>query len=198
MKRKYSFKNTFKFFIRDFIKALPYHILVMGSVFITSLIFNKLPEAVCFLIAFFSLRYKFPTTYHADSIALCMVLTNAIFCLSIILCPPLYMYIFSSILFAYVDCLLLWIIQDRIECKKLIKKLQSKTIWQMSENELADYCYAKGVRGEMLEFVIMVVIEQMKYEEIGKRLGYSIDTLKDWSPICKNKLGISSWKQHKN
>ena len=68
----------------------------------------------------------------------------------------------------------------------------------MNDIELADYCYAKGIRGDMLEFVIMVVIYNMKYEEIGRQLGYAVDTLKDWSPKCKAKLGINSWKQDKN
>jgi thiaminase len=85
-----------------------------------------------------------------------------------------------------------------MDCHKIIKKLQYKTIWQMAETELVDYCYAKGIRGDMLEFVVMIVVHEMKYEEIGKKLGYSVDTLKDWSPICKSKLGITSWKQHKN
>ena len=87
-----------------------------------------------------------------------------------------------------------YIVQDRIDCITMLRKISHKTIWQMEENELADYCYAKGVRGDMLEFVIMVLIYQMKYEEIGKKLGYSVDTLKDWSPKCKAKLGIKSWK----
>ena len=64
-----------------------------------------------------------------------------------------------------------FIAQDRVDCYSLIKKLKNKSIWEMEENELADYCYAKGVRGDMLEFVIMVLIYQMKYEEIGKKLG---------------------------
>ena len=64
----------------------------------------------------------------------------------------------------------------------------------MTENELVDYCYAKGIHGDMLEFVVMVVIHNMKYEEIGKRLGYAVPTLKDWSKICKKKLDITSWK----
>ncbi len=64
----------------------------------------------------------------------------------------------------------------------------------MTENELVDYCYAKGIRGDMLEFVVMVLIHQMKYEEIGDKLGYAVPTLKDWSKICKQKLNIKSWK----
>ena len=109
--------------LRDFIKTLPYHLLVMGSVFIISAIFNKWIEAVCFLTAFFSLRYKFETTYHCDSILWCMVFTNLTFAISIIICPPVYMYILGSLLFAYIDCLILWFIQDRKEKKFQNEKL---------------------------------------------------------------------------
>ena len=189
-----EFKAQFLYNVRDFIRLLPYHCLVMGSVFIISFIFGKWIEAILFLVAFFSLRYKFPTTYHSKSIIICMVLTNSIFAFSIMICPPIQMYLFASVLFAYIDCLLLWLIQDRLECKKLVKKLQSKTIWQMTENELVDYCYAKGIRGDMLEFVVMIIIHEMKYEEIGNKLGYAVPTLKDWSKICKQKLSITSWK----
>ena len=54
-----------------------------------------------------------------------MVFTNLIFAISIIICPPVYMYIFSSLIFAYIDCLILWLIQDRKE-----KKLQNSNLKQ--------------------------------------------------------------------
>ena len=111
--------------LRYLIKTLPYHLLVMGSVFIVATIFAKWIEATCFLIAFFSLRYKFDTTFHCDSMIWCMVFTNLIFALSIIICPPVYMYVFSSLIFAYVDCLILWLIQDRKEQKFQNQKLTS-------------------------------------------------------------------------
>lgn len=72
-----------------------------------------------------------------------------------------------------------------------------RTVWEMSEQELADYCFTHGIRGDKLEFVIDVLIYEMKYVEISKQLKYSVDTLKDWSVICKRKLGIISWKDHR-
>lgn len=107
-----------KFKVRSFIAILPYHILVMSGVAIFSFIFDKWLEALCFLIAFFSLRYKFPTTFHAKKILHCMLITNGIFALSIVLCPSIYMYIFGSLLFAYLDCFLLWYVQSREELKQ--------------------------------------------------------------------------------
>ena len=107
-----------KFKVRSFIAILPYHILVMSGVAIFSFIFDKWLETLCFLVAFFSLRYKFPTTFHAKKILHCMLITNGIFALSIVLCPSIYMYIFGSLLFAYLDCFLLWYVQSREELKQ--------------------------------------------------------------------------------
>lgn len=72
-----------------------------------------------------------------------------------------------------------------------------RTVWEMSEQELTDYCFTHGIRGYKLDFVIDVLIYEMKYVEISKHLKYSVDTLKDWSVICKKKLGIKSWKDHR-
>ena len=111
-------KAKIKFKIKGFIAILPYHILVMSGVAIISLIFDKWLEALCFLVSFFALRYKFPTTYHAKKIVNCMLITNGTFALSIVLCPSIYMYVFGGLLFAFLDCFLLWYVQSREEFKQ--------------------------------------------------------------------------------
>ena len=108
-------KALIKFKVRSFIAILPYHILVMSGVAIFAFIFDKWFEAVCFVVSFFALRYKFPTTYHAKKIVHCMLITNGVFALSVVLCPYIYMYVFGGLLFAYLDCLLLWLVQSREE-----------------------------------------------------------------------------------
>lgn len=165
--------------LRDLIKTLPYHLLVMGSVFVVSAIFNKWIEAVCFLVAFFSLRYKFDTTYHCDSIVWCMVFTNLIFALSIIICPPLYMYILGSLIFAYCDCLILWFIQDRKEKKFQNEKLQHTLIEVRAEldrylettkkdpkEQLLEKCRNAGLSKRDTELAIKYYYEQNTPKEI--------------------------------
>lgn len=193
LSNKTKAKIVYRF--RSFLKTLPYHLIVMGSVLIVSIIFNKYVEALCFLTAFFSLRYKFDTTYHAKSIFICIPLTILIFTFSITICPPVCSYLLMSILFAYIDCLLLWLIQSRLDGLEVIKMYSHKTIWEMNEQELSEYLWAKNIRGDRLEFVVMVIIYNMKFEDIALKLKYSVETLKDWSSICKKKLGIKSWKQ---
>lgn len=205
LKNQKTSKIILKLKIRDFIKEqLWQHILMVAFVLFCGWLFDKIILSPFFYIAHYVVRSRFEKQYHCRhskrgiAISLCLWLSCTISFFAIAICLPLSISLISIIPICYFIGLFGYIAQDRLDCYKTIKKLQSKTIWQMSENELVDYCYAKGIRGDMLEFVVMIVVHQMKYEEIGKQLKYSVDTLKDWSPICKNKLGITSWKQHKN
>lgn len=155
---------------------------------------GKYIETAFLFLAFISLRYCFPKTFHSKSVYRCVFYSIVVFWVGIPHTLPIAVSLFSSVLIGFAITYILYKIADYVDCKETLLKLTSKTIWQMEENELADYCYAKGIRGDMLEFVIMKVVYQMQFSEIGKKLGYAVDTLKDWSPICKRKLGIDNWK----
>lgn len=169
-------------------------LLVLAFVCFCAWIFDKWIIAGMFCIAHLIIRMYFEKQYHCGITFICLFTTFIIAFFGIAYCLPLSISLLSVIPVCFFISWVGYIAQDRIDCHKTIKKLTDKTIWQMTENELADYCYAKGIRGDMLEFVIMVVVYQMKYEEIGAKLGYSVDTLKDWSPKCKKRLEIDSWK----
>ena len=172
-------KAEFVYKIRYLIKTLPYHLLVMGSVFIISAIFNKWIEAICFLTAFFSLRYKFETTYHCDSIVWCMFFTNLTFAVSIAVCPPVYMYVLGSLMFAYIDCLILWFIQDRKEKKfeneKLARVLAEvraeldeylETTKRDPKEKLLEKCRLAGLGERDTMLAVKHYYEQQKPKEI--------------------------------
>lgn len=155
---------------------------------------QKYIETAFLFVAFISLRYCFPKTFHSKSVYRCVFYSIVVFWIGIPHTLPIAISLFSSVIIGFIITFILYKIADYVDYKERLFKLESKTIWQMTENELADYCYAKGIRGDMLEFVIMKVVYQMQFAEIGKKLGYAVDTLKDWSPICKRKLGIDTWK----
>ena len=171
-------------------------LLVTAFVCCCAWLFDKWIEALLFCISHTAIRMHFDKQYHCGKTYMCLFLTCTIAFFGIEYCLPLSISLLSCIPICFFISWLGYLAQDRIDCKIILKRLTDKTVWQMNENELADYCYAKGIRGDMLEFVIMILIYQMKYDEIGKRLGYAIDTLKDWSPKCKARLGIMSWNQH--
>ena len=204
MKNNLKKKAEFVFKVREFIRILPYHILVMVSVFIVASIFSKYLEALCFLTAFFSLRYKFPTTYHSDSIIVCMTLTISIFSLSIIICPPIYTYVFFCILFAYLDCFILWFIKDRkdqisqnqildaqlyeVMCE--LKEYKKIDLFKMSEQELRQFAQSRGLSETMCDTLILKIIHNYRWVDIQKQLNFSKDGIRYHKEKIIEKLNI--------
>ena len=180
-------KAEFIYNLRYFIDTLPYHFLVMGSVFLVSFIFGKWFEAVCFLTAFFSLRYKFETTYHCDSMLWCMVFTNLIFALSIILCPPIYMYIFASIIFAYIDCLILWLIQDRKEKMFHVKHFD---INHLTQEQVIGICNDLSYNKDKQDLAIMFFVERRTNKDVWNIL-CSTNKNVEWDTVTKYKYRIT-------
>lgn len=169
--------------IREFIRILPFHILVMGSVFTIATIFGKYAEAVCFLVAFFTLRYKFDKTYHSDSPVVCMTMTISMFSISVIVCLPIYTSLFFSIFLAYIDGYILWFLRDRKDGKMLAEKLElqvdelmakisHKDIYSMEQDELYKHCRSRGLSEEECRIAYFVVIERLKGKELYNALGY--------------------------
>lgn len=180
-KAKLKAKIIFK--IKNFIAMLPYHFLVMGNVAIFSFIFNKWLEAIIFLTAFFSLRYKFKTTFHAKSVLNCMIITNVMFVLSVILSPSASSYIFGGLVFAYLDAFLLWYIQSKQELKedkefaeKLVVELNKKLKeYENPYNELITKCRKASLSQRDTEIAIKYYYEKQTPKEI-------------WLWLCNNKM----------
>lgn len=197
-------KVEFIYGLRAFIRILPYHLLVMGSVFIVASLFNKYAEAVCFLIAFFSLRYKFDTTYHSDSIVICMTLTISIFSVSVVVCPPIYMYVLVSILCAYVDCLALWFIQDWLNKKQYnqtldfeiynlmceLKEYKKIDLYKMTETELRQFAQSKGLSESICDTLVLKIIHNYRWVDIQKELNFTKDGIRYHKERIIEKLGV--------
>lgn len=193
LKKVFSVETQLKI-EKFFVEELWQLCLITAFIFICAWVFNRYTEAIMFCVSHTIIRAIFNKQYHCGKTAICLFLTFTIAFFGIMYTLPVEVSLLSAIPICWFISWVGFIAQDRIDCYVLLKELKTKSIWQMDETGLANYCYAKGIRGDMLEFVIMVLIEQMKYEEIGNKLGYSVDTLKDWSPKCKKKLGIKSWK----
>lgn len=179
---KAKLKAKIKFKVRTLIAMLPYHILVMGSVAIFASIFAKWVEALLFLVAFFALRYKYPTTFHAKSIVYCMVLTNLTFALSILFCPYLNSYFFGALVFAYIDTFILWYVQSKEDLRKqkeyiesVAEDLKAKlTQYENPTSEMLDKCRKAKLSKRDTEIAIRYFVENNTPKEI-------------WTWLCNNK-----------
>lgn len=167
---------------------------VIVASFIPAVIFGKWIGAVIFILCHTLIRPQYDLQYHHIVPMVCRSITSYVVFLGISFLLPLNLSLVSAVPINY---FIGWLGENFAKKDKYeiaLKLIKEKSVYEMEENELVDYCLGKGIKGDKLEFVIMILIYDMKYAEISQKLGYSIDTLKDWSPICKKKLGISSWK----
>ena len=175
MKTKNKVKLIYS--IRQFIKTLPYHFLVLGSVFICAVIFNKYFEALCYLIAFFSLRYTFPKTYHSDNIVICMSITISMFCLSVAFCPPIYSYILISIVLAYIECGLLWFIKDRQDLYEFKATYTDFKLEIATEQQIINRCKLLHLKKDKIDLAVKFFVYNWSNRQVF-----------DW--MCENKLYV--------
>jgi accessory gene regulator protein AgrB len=180
-----------RYSIELFFYNLPQLALVFASVFLVAFILDKYIEAVVFLISFFTLRYKFDTTFHYENVIYCILTTILMFTMSVILSPPITVSLFGCILFGFFDTWLLWFIQDRFEFKlqakilkeyskqlekeveELLTKINHKDIYAMNENELYEHCRNCGLDDNDCKIAYFVIIERLKGKELYDAIGYS-------------------------
>lgn len=169
--------------------------IVFAGIFVCAYFNNKIIETIFLLLSFIYLRYTFPKTFHHPNFYWCIFWSIVIFWVAIPSTLNLSISILSSVLVGFIMTYILFKIEDYIELKD---KYANKNIWQMAENELREYCRLKGIKNERIEFVVYLVIHQWSFSDIANKLGYSRETLKDWSKSCKKKLNIKSWDISKN
>lgn len=162
-----------------------------------ALFINKSFELIIVLIAYTVLRWCFPTTWHHHKTLNCICYSTIGFCIFTTFTISINISLFGGVLTGYLVSYALYIIQDRIDTKIILRAYKNKTIWTMSEEELRDYCKLKGIKRDRIDFVVYVVIYHWHFSEIAAKLGYALDTIKDWSEICKKKLNIKSWDADK-
>ena len=201
-------KNNWYFILQDVISysisTTLYLVLCLIKDFSAQSLIYGFFDCIVFYIPFWFIRISFSDTYHSDNFEHCTKWTRIMLCSGVFVLwiQPIPYTLFNGLFVAFLCCLILYLVaietKEKKEIKKQLKKFTDKTIWSMTEEELRTYLYCKYIRHERLEFVVMVVIHQMSYAQISEKLGYSIDTLKDWSPILKKKLNIKSWDKDKN
>lgn len=192
-KNENNFEEGFerKYSLELFFYNLPQLALVFASVFLVAFILDKYIEAFVFLVSFFTLRYKFNTTFHYENVVYCILTTILMFTMSVILSPLITVSLFGCVLFAFFDTWLLWFIQDRFEFKlqakllkeyskqleqqvaELLTKINHKDIYAMNEQELYEHCRNCGLDDNDCKIAYFVVIERLKGKELYDAIGYS-------------------------
>ena len=197
--------------IELFFYNLPILLLVFACVFGVAYIFKKYIEAVTFLTTFFSMRYKFNTTFHYENVLYCLATTIALFTLSVVFSPPITISLFGSVLFGFLDTWASWFIQDRFEHKlsarmfeqkaneydlqvkellEKLKKYQNIDLYKMSEAELRAYAQSKGLSEMICDTLVLKVIHNYRWVDIQKERNYTKDGIRYHKEKLIEQLGV--------
>lgn len=154
-------------------------------------------------IAHTCVRSAFDKQFHFRKIpyatAYCLSLTLAIIWFAIPTTLPLAISLLSSIPIAFVICFIGFVVQDRLDLKvevkrldtyatELVRTLTHKDIYTMNEDELYEHCRNCGLDEEDCKIAYFVVIERLQGRELYDALPYGEATIKRKRIKIMNKI----------
>lgn len=170
-------------------------LLVGALLFPIAYFTGKYLEACFQIIALFSLRYKFPKTFHAKTTMQCTFVTLSIGYIAIPSTAYLSVNLFSSILVSFSIAYISWFVQDYIDRKKPEPVVE----WYMLDgDDLRSYCNKHALTKRQTE-----VLVALKNGIVGeKQIDYMLELGFDYSGSTqdreykeiKRKLGLKTLK----
>ena len=176
-----------------------FNILVFVGIGFCAFVSQKYIECIILLIAFISLRYTYPTTYHSKSFWLCLVWSIMIFVFALPNVLPIYLSLLFGVVIGCIVDLILYKIQENIDNNDKIgsliaklKEYQNIDLYKMSETELRQYGASRGLSELQQDIIVMRVIEHLKISEICRYRNYGRTTIKYHIAQIKQKLDIET------
>lgn len=174
-------------------------IILYSPMVVISYFINTLPICLLSMLCIFIFKHFFYYGLHLNKWYFCVLLSYSLFA------TLSFIYVGFGVSIPFMDNQPMIIILICIGVAYLNHyaglwqyKLTQTPIWVMTDEELTKFCKIKGIkRDEQITFV-KLVLKGWKFGEIAVKIGYSVDTLKDWSPNLKQKLGIKDWRADKN
>lgn len=174
-----------------------FNILVFLGIGFCAFVNQKYIECAILLIAFVSLRYAYPTTYHSKSFWLCLLWSIMIFVLFLPNVLPLYLSILFGILVGCIVDFILYKIQEAVDNNDKIENLVAKLkeyqnidLYNMQENDLRQYGASKQLSEVQQDILCMRVLQHLKISEICQYYHYGRSTIKYHIAEIKKKLDI--------
>lgn len=147
---------------------------------IPAIIFGKWLEATIFFLCHWFIREQFPFQYHHIIPAMCRTITASVMFFGISFMLPLSLSLLSAIPICY---FISWIgfikkTSDNYEIisnelNEELEKIKSKTIYDMTEDELRIYARSKHLPEIMIDTLVLKVIHNYKWCEIMQERNYS-------------------------
>lgn len=167
-----------------------YVVLCLFKSFSWNTVLYALFDCLVFYVPFWYIRVNFADTYHSDRWKHCkmwtrIMLNTGVFVMWIL---PVPYSLFNGLFVAFGCCLILYLVALESNEKKrlkrtvkelerhvleLIRKLEHKDIYAMSEDELYEHCRNCGLSEEDCKLAYFVVIERLQGKELYNAVNYS-------------------------
>ena len=182
----------------DIICQVVGEIILYIPLLVISYLLNLFPVFLISMLCLFIFKQFFKLSLHLDKWYYCMGLSYSIFTIIAFI----YAGIGAKIPFMdnqpmLVVLMTLGIAMLNAYAGEWQVKLVKKPLFELTEEELRKRCKLCGIKGDRIEFVVLVVKHNWTFPQIADKLGYEVSTLKDWSKSCKQKLNIKSWEVDK-
>lgn len=157
-----------------------------------------------FCIAHICIRRVFDKQFHFHKVAYCLMLTLTIIWLSIPTILPLSISLLSSIIVAFIICLIGYLVADRIDKIEYNKELNKQIdtlllqldelnnikIFSMTEDELRSFARSKGLAETMCDTLVLKVIHNYRWVDIQRELNFTKDGIRYHKEQIIKKLGL--------
>lgn len=156
--------------LKLYARQLPVYLLVLAIILPFVLITGKYIESVFQIIAFLILRYKFDTTYHAQSSIVCFFITITVGILAVVLMFSLNASLLSCLLMALFVTFVSWLVQYIID----LQKSQPFDLNKCTREEFVAQCRQANLSNESAEIAVGYLFDKnMTLQDIADK--YNID-----------------------
>ena len=180
MKNKIAFKMQLEKFFKE---QLWVYLIVLSTVVFCAWLFDKWIEGAMVIISHTCIRNAFDKQFHFNKTAYCLTLTLCIVWFAIPVSLPVTTSLLSSIPISFLIGFIGFIAQDRVDVRKdikelekyvleLVRKINHKDIYAMSEDELYEHCRNCGLSEDDCKLAYFVVIERLQGKELYQALPY--------------------------
>lgn len=159
--------------------------IVFSAIILVSALTGKYIEAIAFFVAFVSLRYAFPKTYHSSSFWKCIFISVKVIAFAILFTPNKNISILASILFGLIVDFTAYKYKDYLDLMQVVNKPFS--IHNCTESELVARCKALNYNELKTQMAVKFFVQKQKPKQVWQWLCETQENPLQWDSVIQIK-----------
>lgn len=167
-----------------------FNVLVFSGIGLCALLYGKYIECVVLLVAFISLRYCFPTTYHSKSFWMCLLWSIMIFVVALPNVLPIGYSLLCGVIVGCIVDFILYKIQEFIDLKEFYIEHTSITLETITEEQITTICKTLHYKQQKIDLAIKFFVLKWSNRQVLEYMCQNRMNV-DWDSVIKIKYRIS-------